>query len=71
MANFVTGNYFDVLGVAALRGRTFLPDEGRTPGTSPVAVLSHRAWQRLFGGDPTAPWAARLSSTVTHSPSSA
>jgi predicted permease len=54
VANFVTGNYFDVLGVAAEHGRTFLPTEGRTPGTSPVAVLSHRSWQRLFGGDPGA-----------------
>ena len=54
LANFVTGNYFDVLGVAAQHGRTFLPHEGRTPGTSPVAVLSHRAWQRVFGGDPGA-----------------
>jgi predicted permease len=48
---FVTRNYFDVAGVAALRGRTFLPNEGRAPGTSPVAVLSYRSWQRLFGGD--------------------
>ena len=54
LANFVTGNYFDVLGVAAQRGRTFLPHEGRTPGSSPVAVLSYRAWQRVFGGDPDA-----------------
>src|SRR5919206_697353 len=32
----VTGNYFDVLGVRAERGRTFLPEEDRTPGTHPV-----------------------------------
>lgn len=51
-ATFVTRNYFEVLGVGALRGRTFLPDEARSPGTSPVAVLSYRGWQRLFGGDP-------------------
>ena len=54
LASFVTGNYFDVLGVVALRGRTFLSHEGRTPGTSPVAVLSHRAWQRHFGGHDSA-----------------
>ena len=48
----VSGNYFDVLGVKAEHGRTFLPDEDKTPGTHPVVVLSHAAWQRDFGGDP-------------------
>lgn len=47
----VSGNYFDVLGVAAARGRTFAPEEDRTPLTHPVAVLSHGCWQRRFGGD--------------------
>src|SRR6185369_6118817 len=28
----VSGNYFDVLGVKAALGRTFLPDEDKTPG---------------------------------------
>jgi predicted permease len=49
---FVGGNYFDLAGVRAARGRTFLPAEGRTPGSAPVIVLSHRGWQRRFGGDP-------------------
>ncbi len=48
----VTGNYFDLLGVKAAIGRTFLPEEDRTPGTHPVIVLSYGAWQRRFGGDP-------------------
>src|SRR6185369_11007117 len=47
-----TGNYFDVLGVKPLYGRTFLPDEDRTLGTHPVAVLGYGCWQRDFGGDP-------------------
>ncbi len=48
----VTGDYFDLLGVKAAIGRTFLPEEDRTPGTHPVVVLSYGAWQRRFGGDP-------------------
>ncbi len=48
----VTGNYFEVLGVSAARGRTFTPGEDRAPLASPVAVLSHACWQRRFGGDP-------------------
>jgi predicted permease len=48
----VTGNYFDVLGVPLARGRGFIPEEDRTPGTHPVVVLSHGIWQRRFGGDP-------------------
>ncbi len=48
----VSGNYFDVLGVEAARGRTFLPEEDRTPLAHPVAVLSHASWQQRFGGDP-------------------
>ncbi len=49
----VSGNYFDVLGIKAARGRTFLPEEDGTPGTHPVVVISHGLWQRRFGGDPS------------------
>ena len=48
----VSGNYFEVLGVRAHIGRTFTPDDDRTPGGHPVAVLSHAFWMRRFGGDP-------------------
>jgi len=51
-AQVVSGNYFDVLGVKAVRGRTFLPEEDRTPGTHPVVVLSYGFWQRSLGSDP-------------------
>jgi hypothetical protein len=34
----VTGNYFDVLGVRAVIGRTFTPDDDRTPGGHPIAT---------------------------------
>ena len=49
--SLVSGNYFDVLGVKAQIGRTFLPDEDATAGASPVVVLSYGLWQRRFGGD--------------------
>src|SRR5580765_1005028 len=48
----VTGNFFDVLGVRAQIGRTFTPDDDRTPGGQPVVVLSHHYWMRRFAGDP-------------------
>jgi macrolide transport system ATP-binding/permease protein len=47
----VSGNYFDMLGVQAIKGRMFLPDEDRTRLSSPVAVVSYGAWQRRFAGD--------------------
>ena len=47
----VSGNYFDVLGVAAQKGRTFSADEDLVPGRNPVAVISHGLWQRRFNSD--------------------
>src|SRR5262245_19201984 len=47
----VSGNYFSALGVKAALGRTFLPDEDKAAGTSSVAVLDYKFWQRRFGGN--------------------
>jgi predicted permease len=47
----VSGNYYAGLGVGALIGRT-LTEEDDKASSSPAAVLSHRYWQRRFGGDP-------------------
>lgn len=47
----VTGNYFDLLGVRATVGRTFLPEEDKVPGGHPVAVLSHSFWESRYGSD--------------------
>ena len=45
----VTANFFGLLGVRPLRGRSFAPDEG-VPNAEPVAVLSYSLWQRHFAG---------------------
>ncbi len=47
----VSANFFEVLGVAAAQGRTFLAEEARS-GNNHVVVISHDLWQRRFGGDP-------------------
>jgi predicted permease len=49
----VTGNYFDMLGVTALRGRTLAPSDDRVPDGEPVAVISHAYWKRRFARDST------------------
>ena len=48
----VTANFFSVLGVTAIKGRTFLSGEEEPSGAHPVAVISHGLWQRRFVGDP-------------------
>src|SRR5258708_1673610 len=50
-AQIVTGNFFDVVGVKAAHGRTFLTEEDIKPGAAPVVVLSDGLWKRRFGGD--------------------
>lgn len=46
----VTSSFFRVLGVDALRGRTFLPGEDRS-GDRRVVVVSHDFWARRFAAD--------------------
>jgi putative ABC transport system permease protein len=50
---YVTEGYFETLGMRALMGRTLEPGDF-APGAPPAAVLSHRCWRELLGGDPRA-----------------
>jgi predicted permease len=47
----ITASFFDVLRVQPALGRPLRTDE-ELPGAPPVAILSHRLWQRRFGNDP-------------------
>src|SRR5437867_3432727 len=48
---WVTPEFFALWNLRPLLGRTFTADEGQ-PGKDDVLVISHRLWQREFGGDP-------------------
>ncbi len=47
----VSANFFDVLGVKPLYGRTFVPADD-TLGAPAVLVFSYEYWMRVYGGDP-------------------
>jgi predicted permease len=49
----VSGNYFETLGAKAALGRMISPEDDRAPGAHPVAVLSHKCFERRFGADPS------------------
>ena len=49
--DFVTGNYYSVLGTQAFRGR-LLTEEDDRPDSQPVTVISYTYWQTRFGGQP-------------------
>jgi predicted permease len=48
---YVSGDFFRVLGVNALLGRTFTASDDTPACANPGAVLSYAFWQREFGGD--------------------
>jgi hypothetical protein len=49
---FVTTNYFTVLGAVPAAGRLFGAGDSDQPGASPIVVLGHGFWKRRFNKDP-------------------
>jgi predicted permease len=50
-SNYVSGNYFETLGVRPALGRLILPSEGKHAGEDPVLVLGYSYWKQRFAGD--------------------
>jgi len=53
MTMYVSGNFFDGLGLKPAAGRLFLRSEGEVIGQDPVVVLGYDYWQQSFHGDPS------------------
>src|SRR5690349_19501287 len=51
VGNFVSENYFAMLGGSTYLGRFFTAEENSVPGRDAVVVLSYGFWQRRFGSD--------------------
>jgi predicted permease len=51
-AEYVSGNYFYMLGIGAIAGRAISPEDDK-PNAAPVLVMSYRAWQQHFALDPS------------------
>ena len=51
MAELVTGNYFQVLGLQPVAGRLITPSDDEVQERDPVAVLSYEYWSQRFGAD--------------------
>ena len=54
LGQYVSGNYFRVLGVEPALGRGFRADEDQAEGRDPVVVLGHDFWASQFGANPSA-----------------
>ena len=52
LSTFVTGNFFQIVGVNAARGRTLTPADDEPSGGRPVMVISDRGWDRMFARAP-------------------
>ncbi len=49
-SEYVTGNYFSTLGIRAFGGRVLTAADDQ-PAAAPVVVVSHHAWQTIYGSD--------------------
>lgn len=52
IAELVTGNYFEALGVRSQIGRTLLPSDDTAAGQNPIAMISDALWRKTFAADP-------------------
>ena len=52
LTTYVSGNFFEGLGLKPAAGRLFLRSEGEILGHDPVIVLGYDYWQQRFNGDP-------------------
>ena len=52
IGEFVSGNYFSMLGLGAFAGRVITPEDDRAEAPA-VTVMSYRTWQQNFGLDPS------------------
>lgn len=49
--HLVTGNYFSLLGVRAMRGRVLTPEDDNA-AAQPAAVISYNYWEKKLNSDP-------------------
>jgi predicted permease len=62
----VSSNYFDVLGIRPILGRTFDPSEDIGHNAHPVVVISYRAWKDRYKGDPAIIGKTQMLNGVQH-----
>ncbi len=63
----VSSNYFDVLGIHPILGRTFRPEEDTGRNGHPVVVISYQTWKQRYRGDPNIVGKTQMLNGVRHS----
>src|SRR5277367_338620 len=62
----VSSNYFDVLGIRPILGRTFRPEEDMGRDAHPVTVISYETWKQRYRSDPNIAGTALMLNGVRH-----